>query len=220
MKRAIPHLLLALCLLLVFKPNVVWANMSSGSYTIWADSVDVGGGSGTSASYIASDSISEEASSVGQSSASFLLNAGLPAIFTDPMLLFSISSASATFVPNITSSLVSSATYTFTVSTNAPFGYTVQATDDGDFRNGGTPITDVADGTVTAGSTEYGVSDSGTDAVLAGDQPLSSTPLVVASRSNWVSNSTTTMTHHASIVAGFTTGGYSHIVTYVAIGNF
>ncbi|MBI4280885.1 hypothetical protein HY628_01670 [Candidatus Uhrbacteria bacterium] len=166
------------------------------------------------------DTISESATGEDQSSANFLVDAGLPAIFQEPVLLFSLSTGTASFSSSISPNAISTVSYTFTTSTNAPSGYTVQVSEDGNFRAGSADISDVTDGAVSAGSEEYGLSVAGLDAAFSDDRAIPSTSLVVASRSNWISSSITTVTHKAAVTQGFAAGGYAHTVTYVAIGNF
>lgn len=214
-----------LLILVIFPRKSIYAGMNSANYTIWEDSVDSGGGQGSSALFGATDAIGESAQGNGQNSANFNLTAGLPSIFAEPIIQFSLSSSVATFSPNISPVVVSSASYTFTVRTNAPFGYAVQVLEDGNFRNGVSSIPQVADGVVSAGFAEYGVNASGVDkdSYFSGatDAPLSVvTPTVLADRTTFTSESVTTITHHAAVSSGFPTGAYAHQVTYVAIARF
>lgn len=211
------------CLVVLFYPLSIQATMSSSNYRIWSDGISSGGNQGSSASYGLEDTIGEAATGEGMLSTNYLSNAGLPSIFAEPVMLFDLSSSAVTFSPTIQPSSVSTASYSFTVSTNARFGYTVQVTEDGDFRLGANNINDVVDGSVTTGSNEYGLAVSGTDAAFADDEAIpnpSGTPLIVARATSWGSGRATTVTHKASVTTGFTSGSYSHVVTYIAIGNF
>lgn len=206
----------------LFSASDSLALMNSASYEIWSDTISTGGNRSTSASYIVSDTIGEAATGEDQSSASFFLYSGLPAIFADPVLSVELSTNAISLSPNLSTSDVSEGSYTLTVSTNAPFGYAAQVTEDGEFRNGGETIDDVSDGTVDVGDSdeEYGIAVSGTDAAFGDDQAISATPLTVATRTNWISGSETTITHKATLGSGIPAGTYSHTVTYVVIGNF
>lgn len=213
--------IIVFCLLFLalIKPNFGFAAMNSSNYTIWSDGVSLGGDLSSSTNYSLQDTVGESASGENISSTNYLLSAGLPSIFEEPVLLVSLSSATASF-SQINSTAVNTAGYNLTVSTNAPFGYTAQATADGNLTSGANFISAVSDGSVTAGSNEYGIAVSGTDAAFGDDRALSTSPLTVASRSNWVSASATAISHKVSVTSGFAAGTYSQIVTYAVIGNF
>lgn len=200
------------------------AFMSSDSFRVWTDTITSGGNRSTSASFITQDTISESATGENLTSATFLAQAGLPAIFEEPVLTMAISSATLSLTPSTFDvGSVSTGSYTVTVSTNAPFGYTLTVTEDAGLQNtqqAGTFIGDVADGVVTAGSSEYGVAVTGTDAAFADDRALSTTPLTIASRTSLTSGIVSTITHKVAISSGVSAGTYTHTVTYVAIANY
>ncbi len=121
----------------------------------------------------------------------------------------------------LTTASVSTGTVTTTLSTNAPFGYVAQIYTDGTFRNAhNDSINPVSDGTVTAGSEEYGIRTSGTDGQFNGtDQGISTTPITYAS-SIVPSNNPTVITFKAAI-SGATPAGMYHQVAYlIASGRF
>lgn len=193
--------------------------MTSDNFSIWADTIATGGNRSTSAGFIVTDTIGETATGEDPASANFLMEAGLPAIFEDPILLFELSTDAIGF-GELQDDAVNESGYTLTVSTNADFGYTAQVSEDGNLRSGANDINDVADGEVTAGSEEYGIAVAGGDAAFGDDEAISGTPLVVATRDDWVTESVTTITHRASRSAATPSGSYEHEVTYVVIGNF
>lgn len=104
--------------------------------------------------------------------------------------------------------------------TNAASGYTISVYDDGNLRTaGGDDIDDVADGAVTAGSEEYGISTTGTDAVGAGDFALTMNNTSAASSAG-VSANRTAIIYQAAIASDTAAGSYSHSVTYTVTANF
>lgn len=209
-----------LAIIILGLPQTVLAFRSSTNFRIWDDSVGSGGARSTSTNYIVEDTIGESATGEDSSSTNFLADAGFPAIFEEPVLRITLSASAAGLSPNPSPTTTGSTSYTATVATNADFGYTLQVTEDGEFRSGADSITDVSDGTITAGSLEYGIQVSGTDAAFSDDQAISSTPLTVASRTSPTTGTVTTITHQASVEFGTATGPYSHTVTYVAVANF
>lgn len=207
--------------LLLFSASQAQALMTSPNFRIWADAVSSGGNRSTSAGFIATDTLGETPTGEDSASANFFLEAGLPAIFEEPVLLSTIGTDTATLSPNpLTTSTVSTATYTLTVSTNAQSGYTAQVLEDGDFRVGAETINDVTDGSVTPGVEEYGIRVTGTDAAFADDRAISGTPLTIASRTDWVTNTVATITHRAAISGATGGASYSHTVFYIIVGNF
>lgn len=196
--------------------NIAFALMNSTNYQIWGDTVSTGGNRSTSAGYVIQDTVGEMATGENPLSTSYLLDAGFQALFPEPLLLMTISASTVALSPNpITNAAVSTGSYTVTISTNAPSGYTLSVVEDGDFRSGATPLTDVTDGTVTAGVNEYGISVSGSDAAFLDHRAVSGTPLVVASNISFISGNVSTITHHAA-TTGTATGAYAHSVTYIA----
>ena len=115
---------------------------------------------------------------------------------------------------------VGSDNHNLTVTTNATNGYTCSVVENDELRSGAEFINDVIDGTVEAGTEEYGISCAGADCQLASDTALSAVPLTVASNAGRVSGSATIMTYEAA--ADSTTVGttFSHIVTYTCSGDF
>lgn len=117
---------------------------------------------------------------------------------------------------------VSSGSVVMTVTTDSSSGYAVSATEDGNLRKGAgganDDINDVADGTVSAGSEEYGIVTSGGGGLLAVDTALSGTLSVVSSNNN-VTAQQTTITFKAAVGQSSRAGSYSHIVTFTATAN-
>jgi len=142
----------------------------------------------------------------------------------DPSITFTLND-DAVNLGTLTIGSVNTDTTSFTVNTNASGGYTVTATEDGNLRFGANDINDVADGTVTAGSEEYGMSTSKsgqTFAQTAGNAAtaIDGTAKQCASAAAPASSDSTTLTLHAGVAGATPAGSYSHIVTLIATGNF
>jgi hypothetical protein len=192
--------------------------MTSSSYRLYGDELGAAGGRSTSASYIEQDTAGGIA--VGDSSSTnYTLLAGFQALSEHPTFSFSVSDTTIN-LGTLSSSSVSTDVHTFTISTNAPLGFNVVATADGELRSGVETITGVSDGVVTAGSREYGLALTGTDRAFSGDQAPTTTGLTVASRTNWKNGSVVIVLYKASMSSSTPSGTYGQTLTYVATGLF
>lgn len=195
--------------------------MSSTNYTIPKDSINVGGAeTGTSANYDMPDTIGEVGSGLG-SSATYDLDAGFRPEAKKPLLQFSISTNNISLGVLSTISVSSGNTVT-TVSTNARSGYSTSVTADGNLRKDLVNIiSDVIDGSVTAGSSEYGIRTSGVDGLFnATDTSVTNVPKNIASSASSVNNRNTTIDFKASISGSESPGQYNQKVTIICTGNF
>lgn len=215
--RTLYSIVLALVLTVV-SIDGAFAVMSSDSYRIFGDSFSAGGGAGSSASYLLHQTIGEDLSS-SSSSASYVLLDGLQSLAEHPTFTFSVSVPTVN-LGALSASSTQTGVVTLTTSTNAPFGYTTTVYEDGNLRVGANDIDDVADGSVTTGVEEYGIGLTGTDRAFSTDQPITGTPLTIASRSTWKNGASTTVTFKASIDGSTASGTYSHTLYYVSTGNF
>jgi len=203
---------------LIALPLTVWAESSSTNFILWGDAQTGGGNRSTSSNYILYGSAAD-LSNQALDSANYHLAVGFQAIYEEPLITVQISSTSETLSPDpLTTGSVSTATTTVTVSTNADFGYALSLTEAVEIQNqSAINIDDVIDGSVTAGSEEFGVAVSGADAAFGDDQAVSATPLTIASRSIWGADRQTTITFKAAIsdttAAGSYSGDYSIIGT-------
>ncbi len=121
---------------------------------------------------------------------------------------------------------INTCAYRIAAGTNGSAGMSVQAVSDGVLDSGANTINDVADGTVTAGSEEHGVTlTAGTGWTLtspfnSGDDPITTTQQEIQDRTSVVDDSNTatwtTVTHRASITSATATGAYDEIITYRA----
>lgn len=103
-------------------------------------------------------------------------------------------------------------------------GHTVSIFDSGDFRTSYSEIADVADGSVTAGSDEYGARSS--DTTLAGstfdtqDTAMTTTPQPVGTESSDVYLNRQFVLLKVAISSSATSGTYSTLTTIIATGSF
>lgn len=206
-----------LLLLLVF-PDLVFG-MSSPNYRINQSFVGSGGTRESSASYRLIETLGDVGTGVSQSG-NYRLRAGYLSGTQDPTLVFSISTTSLD-LGTITPSAVSSNSHTMTVATDLTRGYVITAQADGPFRSGANTIPFVADGTVTAGSAEYGATFSGgLGSHPAGDISLASLTTVTSYNDNVSGGDTTTAIYKASAGPATQSGTYSSTTTYVATATF
>lgn len=121
---------------------------------------------------------------------------------------------------------INTCSYRIAAGTNGSAGMSVGAVSDGVLDSGANTINDVADGAVTAGSEEHGVTlTAGTGWTLttpfnAGDDPITTTQQEIQDRASVVDDSNTanwtTVTHRASITSATATGAYDEVITYRA----
>lgn len=131
--------------------------------------------------------------------------------------------ASALSLGTLSESSVSAGVLAWEVTADNDDGYVVQVFEDGEFRSGSDTIADVSDGTVTAGSGEYGArsSDSSlTSTFDTADSAITTTAQEVASESSAAFQSRNFLTLKAAPATSSATGSYAHIVSIIASGNF
>lgn len=146
------------------------------------------------------------------------------AAMIDPSITFTLNKT-AVSLGALSVSSVSTDTTSFTVNTNAVSGYTTTVTEDGNLRYSANDINDVADGTVTAGSEEYGMSTSKAGQTIVATSGNNATAIdgtnkACASASGPVSSDITTLTLLASMAGSTPAGAYFHTVTVLATANF
>lgn len=134
-----------------------------------------------------------------------------------PSISFSLSNNAAS-LGALTPSSINTASTTLTVSANALSGYTAYISEDGDLRYNSRSIADVIDGTVTAGSEEFGLNTGYGDFIS--DSAITGGLKIVRSSGAAVTNENTTATYKASVSNNTPSGFYSQIITYVVVGNF
>lgn len=117
---------------------------------------------------------------------------------------------------------VSSGSVVLNVTTDSTTGYTTSVTEDGNLRKGAggdnDDINDVSDGSVTAGSEEYGIATTGDGGLLIPDTALNGEVAVAASNDE-VTSQQTTIAFKAAIARTSRAGSYSHVVTFSSTAN-
>lgn len=197
------------------------AAMSSESYINWMDSLNFGGEETSfSTNYKLQDTMGE----VGTgriSSTNYTGLIGFRQAEADPKMTFTISGNSIDF-GTLTTSAVFSGSITITTTTNAVDGYVTTIYETENLKTGaGSDIDDVGDGTVTAGSEEYGVRTSGAAGQMnAADTAVTTSPQTVALYNSWINGSAVTITFKAAISSLTSAGAYTHNVTLISTGRF
>lgn len=206
-----------LLLLLTF-PDFVFG-MNSPNYRIDESFVGGGGTRESSQNYQVLETVGDIGTGNSQS-ANYRLRAGYLANSQDATLIFSVSTTSLS-LGTITPSGVRSAAHTMTVTTDLTRGYVIIAQADHTLQSGANTIPFVADGTVTAGSAEYGARFSGgLGSHPAGDIGLPALTTVTSYNDNVGSGDTTTATYKASASPATPPGTYSSTTTYIATATF
>ncbi|MDD2758562.1 MAG: hypothetical protein PHD72_04315 [Patescibacteria group bacterium] len=197
-------------LAVLLAPTRTAALMTSSNYTIYADAVDSGGGLSAGGSYILQDTVGESPAGFSTSSA-YEIRAGYQHM--EKGFLTLQLSATSLNLGTLSASAVNVASTTATISTDASAGFSFSTT-----AVAGTVITAVADGTVSAGSEEYGFTVSGNESQFSNDVAVASSVLLAASTGP-VTNSLTVLNFKASMASSTTAGSYSQTVTVSASAN-
>ena len=210
---------LLLAPILFFATKSSGENMTSTNYQIFADVLSSGGELSTSTNFIVTDTLGEfgATSSTG---ASFESRGGFWNVVPYGLLGATASKDTIT-LGALSTAAVSSDSQTLTVTSTVASGYTMQITEDGNFRTAvGNDIDDVADGTVTAGSEEYGIRTSGTDGQFnATDTAITGSLKTIATRASFANSIDTVITYKAAVTADSGEGSYSHSVTIYVTAN-
>lgn len=205
----------------LWRPGIGLALMNSESYINWMDSLNFGGEeSSASPSYKLQDTVGEVGS--GEiNSTNYAGLIGFRQAEPDPVMTFTISSNAINF-GSLSVGSVSSDSITVTTMTNAVNGYVTTIYQNNNLKTGtGDDIDPVADGSVTAGSEEYGIRTSGADGQMNGaDTAITTSPQAVAAHSSWVNSSSVTITFKAAISVSTVSGSYSQHVTLISTGRF
>ncbi|MFH0857638.1 MAG: hypothetical protein V1848_02725 [Candidatus Magasanikbacteria bacterium] len=119
-------------------------------------------------------------------------------------------------------SAVASGDVVLSVTTDSSTGYTIAINEDGELRSGANFIDNVIDGSVTAGSEEYGYAVTGTDrdaTLAAGDNGIGGAPTDIATYGGITTDRETTVSFKASRTATTPEGNYSHSVYFTLTVN-
>ncbi len=140
---------------------------------------------------------------------------------SDAVYRLEVSSAT---LGSLTVASVHTAVIGFEVNADLSGGYVVQTFDDGNLRSGANDIDDVADGSVTPGSEEYGGRSS--DTSLSGstfdtqDTAFTTSPEDVADESATSFESRNFVTLKAAISSGTPSGSYGQVLSFIVSGNY
>ncbi len=202
--------IIALLLGILVFPSVSWGVMSSTNYTIFADSVDSGGVLSTGGAYSLQDTAGE--SPVGYTTSStYTVIGGYQAM--DWSVLTIDIDTNVIDLGTLSSSEVASASAVVTINADASTGYVLSVA-----SVSGTSLTGVSDGTVSAGSQEYGVAASGIDASFADDRAITAS-LNLSASSTAVTGAQTTLTFKAAMSSVSVAGSRSQFITLTASTN-
>lgn len=207
--------------LIIFMIFLFWARpissvMSGNTFTIYADTFNFIDTASTSGDTFFITVTGGEVAATSTSGNTFELRGGFQAA-EQGILSFSVSPSSLTIGP-LSLSAVSTAGVDLIVSTDSETGYTITLVEDANLRFGSNDINDVSDGSVTAGSEEYGIITSGSDAQISSDTALSGT-LTIASAYGRAPYRETTVVFRAAMGSNTIAGLYSHVVTFTATVN-
>jgi hypothetical protein len=119
----------------------------------------------------------------------------------------------------LSTTTVSSVTTTAIISTDNATGYTLAIREVGALSSGAHDIADVADGTVTAGSEEYGVFVGGTDAIVTSTIPILQTYTTIAASTGTVTSRSVPVGFYAAVATTTEAGVYTHTVRFLATVN-
>lgn len=205
------HLFLAIFLIgILFFPPASLGVMSSTNYTIFADSIDSGGVLSASGTYSLEDTFGE--SPVGTSTGGvYEIIGGYQAMDWSELVLEI--NASTVDLGNLTVVQVASTTAVATVVTNADTGYVLSVG-----AVGGTSLTGVSDGAVTAGQEEYGIAVAGVDAAFADDRAIIA-GLNLAASTTPVTGAQSNLIFKAAVSASTASGARSQSITLTASTN-
>ena len=204
------HFFVLLLLLWCVVPTLqLQSAMDGGDYVLYADDVGlITSGPGTGGSFVLFSSAGDFGAQNIEGGA-VILRGGFEAM-TRGTVALSLSSATLA-LGELSSASVATGSIVTTITSEE--GYDMSIAEDGDLRDGAKTIDDVADGTVTAGSEEYGIKATDGDGVLSQDTAITNN-LVVASNVGYVKDKATTITFSASIDSTQTQqGSYAHTVT-------
>lgn len=190
--------------------------MTGGDFTIYADTFNFIDTVSTTGDVFSITGTGGEFAATSTSGGAIVLRGGFQAA-EQGILSYSISPSSAG-LGTLSTAAVNTANVVITISTDSETGYSIAVTEDGNLRSGSNEINDVTDGSVTAGSEEYGIRTSGTDGRLPSDTNLTGS-VIVASADGRVTARETTVIFSASADNSTPSGVYAHAVTFTATVN-
>ncbi len=198
---------------LLIVPSFVMAAMSSTNYYIYADSVDFGGGTGSSTSFGLQDSLGGYAVGISTST-SYQIRAGYQAAESGQLSLL-LNGNSIDLGTLNTANAVATGNIVATVDTDSGTGYTLSVS-----NVSGTSLAPVIDGTVdgVGNIDEYGLAVSGTHVAYSNDTAIVNS-LVLSSFSSAITSDVTTLAFKAVRSTGSAAASYSQNITLTAAAN-
>jgi len=150
-------------------------------------------------------------------------NGTFPTIDGTNDFLYILSGSTIDF-ENFSVSAVKTAVVAMLVSTDMTLGYTITVFDDGDLRDGLESISDIADGTVSAGSSEYGGRSSDSSLVSSTfdtqDTAFTTSAQEVVTVTDPTFDDRTFVTLKAAIDSGQASGTYANTLSLVVSANY
>ena len=132
--------------------------------------------------------------------------------------------ASSVDLGTLTSSTVATAIVAWEATGDVDDGFDVYIVEDQDMTTGSVTITDVSDGSVTAGSTEYGARSSDSSITSSTfdtqDTAITTTPAVVATHTATAFVKRDFLTLKAAISSSQGSGSYSQTLTVLYVGDY
>ncbi|MBU4315478.1 hypothetical protein KJ673_03705 [Patescibacteria group bacterium] len=147
---------------------------------------------------------------------------GAPSIDGSNDYVYALDSSSIS-LGTLSTSIVATALVAWEVSAEVSDGYSVYIYEDQGLTNGTDTITDVSDGTVTAGVSEYGARSSDTSLSSTfdtQDTAITTTLEQVGSRSDVSFDSRDFLTLKTAISGLESAGSYSHTLTLIYVGDY
>lgn len=161
---------------------------------------------------------------VGTLTVDVLTNGGLaPSVDGTNDFVYKLSGATAD-LGSLSSTTVSTEIIGFNTTADVDNGYTIQALYDGKLRSGASDVNDVADGSVTAGSEEYGARSSDTSVANStfdtADTAFAASfqPVVEVGSNSF--NSRSFVTLKAAMALSTPNAIYGNVLNFVVSGNF
>lgn len=208
---------LSICALAI--PHMLFAQLTGGNYEIYGDTfsfVSVGETSGGTYTLFSTGGEFFASSTTG---GDYTLRGGFLAV-EKGILSVSVTTSSIS-LGQLSTSSVASQNMEVLVSTDNFRGYTLSVYENQNPTNASSDtIDDVGDGSVTAGSEEYGIAVSGADAIVGGgDVAVTTSTFAIAQSDGEVTNRATTITYKMAISPATPDGLYSHVLRYRVLVN-
>lgn len=201
----------------VFFPiSLAFAAMTGGDYEIYGDTFSSSEDSLTSSSGYSIHGTTGEFFAQDTTGGGYTLRGGFQAMEKGFLMLDFTTNTVA--LGTLSLSSVVSTTVSSTVTTDSITGYSLTFDEDGNLRDGANDINDVGDGTVSAGSEEYGIRTIGGGGVLVADTAIVD-GLEVAESIGPENDEETGIKFSAGIGGSSLAGSYEHVITATLTAN-